>query len=337
MPLVVLLRTNQALLLTALAHRLELPTRQKDYFTFDQHFGLVMQSKPQNPSRKHHILPRFYLRGFAMPTDPTSIWVYRRGKIYLPGKSSDINNPCPTSIKKTAMKLDYFSYLDVNGLQDYETIEHELQKRESTDAALLRKMIGGEKLPWQEREDFCRFIFLIYFRSPARQLQFPKLWGDVYGESFLTNLINEIEVEIGKPLKPFQIDLLRNVSEYSPEDVERVRQQSILNKVPRCVDALVQMRWTVIHAPLKSYFITSDNPVLFTPLGGPDAELFFPLSSRLALWATNFHVPTIGTAHVNESFVQMTNSSVCQAALSQTYACRQSGDLVRIFNEYQSG
>jgi Protein of unknown function (DUF4238) len=89
------------------------------------------------------------------------------------------------------------------------------------------------------------------------------------------------------------------------------------------------MRWHILRAPVGSYFVTSDAPVVFSEVGGlRNSSLGFPLSSEMALLANwtvgedpieiaatpeqvrSFNVAIVSAAH-EEVFASFDDPWVC--------------------------
>jgi uncharacterized membrane-anchored protein YitT (DUF2179 family) len=61
------------------------------------------------------------------------------------------------------------------------------------------------------------------------------------------------------------------------------------DQTPQSVDVLSQMTWRFLIANDDQYFITSDNPLFFFSwmgIGKEKSEVTFPISKKIALWAT---------------------------------------------------
>ncbi|PIU57506.1 MAG: hypothetical protein COS88_00905, partial [Chloroflexi bacterium CG07_land_8_20_14_0_80_51_10] len=61
------------------------------------------------------------------------------------------------------------------------------------------------------------------------------------------------------------------------------------DSLPRVRAILPAMTWVFLTSEKKQPFLTSDNPLFFFEglgMGRPESEITFPISSRIALWAT---------------------------------------------------
>jgi hypothetical protein len=63
---------------------------------------------------KHHILPKKYLRGFAADETSRQIWVYTKGRDYMPGMRNGCN-PQLLSITLASVVFDNYASTDHEG------------------------------------------------------------------------------------------------------------------------------------------------------------------------------------------------------------------------------
>ena len=97
-------------------------------------------SKINQPKRNHHVLPRLYLKGFAIKNDQPHIWVYKRGEPYNPGKGKITNNPYHRSIDDAGAELDFFADPKRDGSTDFETFENIMESLEKPANTIFAKL-----------------------------------------------------------------------------------------------------------------------------------------------------------------------------------------------------
>ena len=105
-----------------------------------------------------HYVPQFYLEGFADPEQPTSIWVYEKGK----------DQPRSQGIKGTAAETHYYSLTKPDGTKD-DLLEREVLSRTETGAAPVIQRWRSERRPQITLDDvkaLAPFLAVCFVRSP---------------------------------------------------------------------------------------------------------------------------------------------------------------------------
>lgn len=231
--------------------------------------------------RKHHYLPQFYLRRFS--TDGEGLYQVNKtnGRI------------APVKIKDTGAIRDFHT-LDGEDSDNPDALESALSQVEGALAPHLADFLSGGFHRREARLYVMQFVSMMRMRVPALRDYLQVSMADVvHTELALMESQGKLP-----PAPPGLEDLLR---------VENLRVEMLNHKVMEQMYALASneevlhilysMRPTLLHAPMGTRFITSDQPVaLYHPdaprLMGigpdtPDVMISLPLSSRSALLLTH--------------------------------------------------
>jgi len=113
-----------------------------------------------DPSKAHHYVPQFYLKGFADPTRSAQsgkvlLWVYEKGKI-----------PRLSTPRQEAHENNFYTFEDDSGQRF--SIEPYFARLESEVAPVLRK---ADDLDYffsdEEKSLMAYFIALLFLRGPT--------------------------------------------------------------------------------------------------------------------------------------------------------------------------
>jgi hypothetical protein len=108
------------------------------------------------PKKRHHYIPKFYLKGFIDAKNKPNIWVYDK----------DDGRVIKATAKNIAVEKHYFSFLNESGERDSETIENLMAKMESEAAKVLNKIKSCSDLTGDDKLIFAGFIACMMIRVP---------------------------------------------------------------------------------------------------------------------------------------------------------------------------
>lgn len=283
---------------------------------------------------KHHYVPQFYQRGFVKETNRDGnkeglIWVYEKGK-----------SPRKLPIKDTGMQIDLYALTDRNGSVDNITTEAELGKIDNKGAAAIQKLVKGAPITESERTDLCKFVSVMYRRTPKFKAYQTKMTAQMMPEFFeLHNeawLRQEMQKRASSPAQAErwfeqrrgELEELRKEYLRQPPDFlfsNNVLRDSVFEKV------LFDMDWALFKSTPDTDFFTCDDPALFNKGSGlgdkQNAVIMFPLSRELflqAMWITTYKGAYI---QLSDSEVRKLNRDVVRNADFQVYASHKSGPL----------
>ncbi|MCT7376327.1 DUF4238 domain-containing protein [Chelativorans salis] len=229
---------------------------------------------PANPPTKHHFIPAFYLRRWENNTT---------------GKLTEYSNPYQRKIAVKPVTAERTGYEErLYELKGYEPtlaqqVEETFFKPVDTWASNSLDMLEahGHYAPWdnQSRSAWSRFILSLLLRCPEDIAMFREWWHEDFSA---TDAEAEARYQaVREPSDP------ETFSEYLAGQPLAKKERHQFDVFYTLVDhenvgsTLNGMHWrvlqTVPHAPT---LLTSDRPVIRTPLGAKDAHVVLPIGPR---------------------------------------------------------
>jgi hypothetical protein len=268
-------------------------------------------------SKSHHYVPQYYLKGFSTSNDSSKIWAFER----------HTKKRFCTSVANIAHENYFYAFRNENGVNDTDSVEQFLANRIEGPANLvINKLRRHETINREEKQQLALYVTLMYSRVPRyrervkdnlpqvmseqlsllkAQLQSAKkqqLISEPFAESIFQAVENEFEFAKREPPTPFLLPKFYQV----------------------IFEVLINMQWTFLVRQESPYFLTSDNPFVFTErrgLGDEKAEIIFPVSKDVMLWATwktgtdcHFHP-------IEENVVQFANEFIAGNATRFVFYC----------------
>jgi hypothetical protein len=269
---------------------------------------------PLRKPKRHHFVPRFYLRGFADQSKPDAVWVYEKGGV----------SPKLISVHNTALEKDFYSFREADGSVNREKYEGMLAEIENTCAPIIRKLTRRERIDSDKR------VFLALFAA-AMAVRVPRFRSEVLRS--IADQIGAIERARQDRTRLHRVvvdrGLLLDMSFHGIFDL---------------TDHLGALSWVYIEAPPGSAFVTSDCPLtisdidtepgllLATDLLNPLAQIAFPLTSTIALTASwKRHGDAFGI--VDDDDVQQINMRTILFATRYVYATEHSERIAAFVND----
>ena len=215
-----------------------------------------------------HYLPREYLRHFAPPSDPESVWVFH--------KDTGFFELLP--IKEAAQSPDFYSEEDEIWLNN---------KVENPAQAPLNKLRSSSQITEDERSKISMYIQFMITRVPAGRLRALEIVSQNK-----TEILEETKSEFRDEALNKGISETAYLNSLEPLLQEWDNKQLTVNDdlikyqqtLPEVIDRIYRMTWIVIKAGASGKFLTSDNPVFRgSGLGNPQAVFIFPISSDVAI------------------------------------------------------
>lgn len=279
--------------------------------------------------RKHHIVPRCYLKNFA--AEDENIWTYR---LDSPDK------PFSKNYEKVGHIRDYYAQPGPDGTTEHNLLEDSFNKLVETKwAGLVGLMANKEYLSTEQVGDIFNFIALQRVRVPATR--------------------DMVEIGLAHRVK-LQITHLKKQGELPPPpsslckdgeihwdkiDITIDPHQSIhamVNLIKDIGIILDLMGYAVLHNKTDLPFITSDNSVCYYMPNKNKAfkpytlssqqspvELIFPISNNMVLIGQSrmkdqFSVGGMGYAEINDvSEVWDINDTISRFAYQNVYSCHR--------------
>lgn len=215
--------------------------------------------------RDHHYVPQGYLRGFTEA--PNTLYVYDK----------DAKRVRQTSTKGIAYSRDYYT-VDTIDERDSSEVEDNLGRIETVVIPILSEIVTEEDLSNSKRADLAIYIAVQYGRTPiakARMDEIATIVATNEVKSIMAEAVND-DAKYQEMVKRIRSD---DPNRYVPSRdtlIEWILKPGPMAKVSmdkgtyvkqffenaeHIAEGLLHTRWTVLTAPQRSSFITSDNPI----------------------------------------------------------------------------
>lgn len=227
------------------------------------------------PRRHNHYVPAYYLSGF---TDPVT------GNIFMYFKAT--NEVVRTTVRSVANQLHYWSD---------QTEEYLANQVENPANPVLDKIKSLQPITQQDRWLLSRYIIAMLKRVPEGR---RRILSRSPTEMRETMDRSKAELEAKRETDPSKADRIDNIIEQidslPPGFFDKLPKEvweEIISpeRTRKSLTVLHNMRWIFLTAPKERGFVASDNPVVYTTATGvrpPAGELVFPISQKVALWAS---------------------------------------------------
>lgn len=246
-----------------------------------------------NHPKQHHYLPRFYLDGFCASG---GFWVYdiERGT-YRNGSPTD-----------TAKQRYYYALVAYDGERDLR-VEQWLSGIESDAAEVIRKIERREQFGLEEKTLLALFMAAQHLRTPNFEAQVNKTvehftdlasgraWGTVEAAE---ETLKFLEAKKGEKLNLTAEEMVKFYRHKEAKLVisRNASLQAMMEMVGDLAEILAISDWTLLMAPEKKSFVTTDAPVIISAPKGWDpamgsgkgyaikgARKWMPLTPRVCL------------------------------------------------------
>lgn len=223
-----------------------------------------------------HYVPQFYLKGFSVAADSDLIWVYRKGA-------------------EEAFKTAIHNIAQENRLYSREMEEYLANIVEAPANIIIQKIRDLQILTYEDKVTLSNYMMALWKRVPKQKKMVRDKAPEIMNPVF-ERIDNEL-IEQGNKY-PSKINLVEKRRRELREQRNSKENEFIYDiwlanippdKTPQSVDVLSQMTWRFLLAENEQYFITSDNPLFFFPwmgIGKEHSEVAFPITKKIALWAT---------------------------------------------------
>ena len=252
-----------------------------------------------HPRRKHHTVPKHYLKGFTSKENPTSVWVFTKGRKYIPGiQHQNMFSPCLTSIRIADTEMDFYANEIIDNKGDFDSVEKKLEQLEKPCQPILDKIRNIEVINEEEKWILSEYIILTYrrvrhFRSDPNNL-YEKTMKEVFGRMCdeinhaLSFYRNDPDQLTGVKLIEAELDRIHNkYKNEKPVLLKKMLNELLFESFEKMTKGLYNMHWAFGIKRFESSFITSDNPVYFSRMAGISrSDLSFPISKDIALVAS---------------------------------------------------
>ena len=296
-----------------------------------------MSVKPNSvvaPPAKHHYIPQFYQRGFTANKD-NRIWVYEKDK-----------EPRRYFVRGTGVKHALYGFTNNRNEFDIETIEKELAKIDNDGAKVIQKLERGNILKDKERLRLCRFVSVMWRRTPKHKEEVNRMATGVMpsvfeglDEEWIRRMVDE---------RASSADEAQRLFEREKAEFERLREK-YMKEVPDFLfpsntirdtnfeQVMYGMDWAFFKAAPSTEFLTCADPAFFnkgTGLKDKEAVIMFPLSRKLFFQA--MYISDYRNSHqlLSAAEVGTLNTCVVRNAYKQVYASHRSETIATLVNEH---
>lgn len=227
--------------------------------------------------KRHHYLPRFYLEGFCRNN---LLWVFDRD-------SKEFRQQTPGN---TALRKYYYSFENDDGEKTAD-IESLLSLVEGHTKSIIDKVNDEKLINDTEKETLSIFIGFLYSRVP----NFEEYFNDQRERivRHLSKIIFSDQERTEKMLKQYEQETGRETNVTAKElsdfavsdryDIEVHRNESLkmmLSLSTKLANYFRQMDWLFLYAPMKSSFVTTDDPFTLVPPSALASKGFYGIATR---------------------------------------------------------
>ncbi len=263
-------------------------------------------------SKRHHFVPQGYLRGFATneASSKNLIWVYDKRPNRRPEKKS---------IRSVAHLDAYYAQENIDGSEDFDTIEKMLAQTIENDVPLILSKINSKAgetvvLSNEDKEKLAFFIGLSMTRVPS-----------------IRDGINECYSQLANLLISTSPQSKAYLNEHNlkAEAKPWVSLPPMFEMAKKIAETILKNNW-LFFIPLEKSFITSDNPACFLSKFGPahpETMHWMSLRSDLAFYSSPEKFPNMQVFNYNISKVDKFNDYIASAARHCIFANYESPEL----------
>jgi len=212
-------------------------------------------------TKRHHYVPRFYLRRFA--DEQQRLRVYRAHS-QLP--------PIITAVKDAAVRTGFYK-LDLTGPGDPTILENELAKIEAASAKVIQRVCSARSWPptQPDRGVLATHMGLQYMRTPEKRRSHEEMADTiekVFYENMTADWARERLMEIGESPTEDRIALIMDISEH-PDRYRFVLHpneflRSMVTVGLEVARLLGERSWWLGTSPGPAFATGDHLPVLFT-------------------------------------------------------------------------
>lgn len=225
-------------------------------------------------TRRNHILPMFYLKGFCRSHSPGKIWVYVKQDAH----------PYETVLKNACVEKDYYNNVSGVGAVD-DSIETILanQKENPANPILDKLRNKSYRISSDERQKFASYITSMIYRTPRHEEAVKR---------FLPGSVERLKMEF-EQIKDYKFkqELHNCLDNLTLDRIKEIRLATLKGGLTheRILPYIVAMKWLFLETSDDCHFLTSDNPIFLNKKGLRDTGGFlFPISSKLTLYAVPY-------------------------------------------------
>lgn len=299
----------------------------------------------QNPKKRHHYIPVFYLNGFTN----------KNGCLYIYDK---VDKPVfESSPEGIAYENHYFSFMTPHGERDSETVENNIMLLEGEFARVVKKIHNCEDLTVDDRIVFALFMASMIVRIPNMRDNIRKSTGEtikhisVFMASHKENferMMEKYERDTGKQIGMNVEELRQWMKNPDNYDVTVDKQYAIamaLSLLENFARVFFQMKWAFLRATDDYKYMTGDNPLQYIDpthnprsfygvgLANKNIEVSLPLSKEICAFGSWKYRE--GYIQANNQHVKHLNKMAVTASVRFVFADKKSEDIDKFVKKYK--
>lgn len=227
--------------------------------------------------KRHHYLPKFYLEGFCRNN---LLWVFDRD-------SKEFRQQTPVN---TALQKYYYSFENDDGEKTAD-IEDLLSLVEGHTKPIIDKVNDEKLISDTEKETLSIFIGFLHSRVPSFEEYFNNQHERIVRH--LSKIIFSNQKKTEKMLKQYEQETGKKTNVTAKElsdfaisdryDIEVHRNESLkmmCSLSTKLANYFRQMDWLFLYAPMKSSFVTTDDPFTLVPPSALASKGFYGIATR---------------------------------------------------------
>lgn len=248
-----------------------------------------MATRTKSHPKRHHFVPKFYLRHFA--DHKKRIRMYERGRK---------KNPIVTSVNNAAIESGFYTVTEESG-EESQRVERLLSLIEGQAKAAIEPMLKG-KFPPDPRDRYFLALFMALqtLRTPEHRREYEmtvdytqKVMLEGWTPDYVRERLKEKELEPTDEAVAEVMDVVENPDKYEfvPHQNEHIK---IMLSVATKVAPVIAARAWLLGRCKTATFITSDHPVVcysrptemsrYVGIGiGNAEEVYYPLDRHYVL------------------------------------------------------
>lgn len=273
-------------------------------------------------SVRHHYVPQGYLRGFSCPVRGRQfIWVYDK----RPNRA-----PTCKSVRSIAYAPAYYAQERDDGSLDTDTLEKGLSVNIDTKAAeFLSSLEPLRKSRFDLTKDQEGLLAFFIGLSLTRVPSFRDGLRDVY---------SQIAQHTAELVAPKLWKGPGDAPKFTATAKEWVTLDHMVESAGQIAESLLTKEWHFFRSPADTFFITSDNPVVFHGVAPahPGCEVFMTLTKNLVVVCTprktGARFPIFDAP---KQQVRSMNATIARAAKNRIFASENSDGLDRLAKKYR--
>jgi hypothetical protein len=248
-----------------------------------------MAAKAKDEPKRHHFVPRCYLRGFSDHK--------KRVRMYARASKQHL---VVTSVNNAAVESGFYTLVEESGEQSL-AVEHVLGLIEGLAKTAIARMVSGQFPPTiEDRSNLSLFMALQVLRTPEERLAYEamvdhsqKAMFEGWTPEYVRERMKEEGIEPTDEAVAEVMDVVENPDNYRfvPHQNEHIK---VMLKVAVEAAPVIAARTWLLGQSTRASFITSDHPVVlwsepseetrFKGIGIETAEqVYFPLDRRHVL------------------------------------------------------